>query len=187
MVHPDTYVANTPKGFGLFAKRPFKRGEILWLLDDIDARIPLDTYLDLSPFQRRKADIYSYVDDQRRVIIPWDEGKYVNHACQPNSAGLLEYDNISIALGDIGAGQEIVEDYACYYGHFETFACRCGAPNCRGVVGPHNAPAAGRTDGRLRLADVAPLLLSLPQPLLDLRPAANDDFRQSLQAYAVTA
>ncbi|MFD2574333.1 hypothetical protein ACFSUS_27105 [Spirosoma soli] len=41
MIHSDTYIASIPKGLGLFAKRHFKRGEILWIADNIDVKIPL--------------------------------------------------------------------------------------------------------------------------------------------------
>lgn len=173
MIHPDTYLKRTPKGLGLFAKRRFERGTILWIADDIDAKIPLVDYLTLDEMQRRKLDIYSYLDYQNRVIIPWDEGKYVNHSCAPNSTGLLEFDNISLALRTIEPDEEIVEDYYCYFGHFETFDCRCGAPNCRGSISEINSY---RADLRLRLDDIRPLLLNQSQPLLRVKSSENDAF-----------
>ena len=181
MIHPDTYVSNTSKGFGLFANRRFRRGEILWIADDIDAKIPLRHYLALDPMQRRKLDIYSYLDSKSRVIIPWDEGKYVNHSCAPNSTGLLEFDNISIALRTIEPDEEIVEDYCGYYGHFETFACRCGAPSCRGIVAQENTY---RSDLRLSFADMAPLILGQPQVLLAIQSSENDELMSILRDYS---
>ncbi|MFD2574332.1 SET domain-containing protein-lysine N-methyltransferase [Spirosoma soli] len=128
--------------------------------------------------------MYSYLDYINRVIIPWDEGKYVNHSCASNSTGLLEFDNISIALRDISPGDEIVEDYYCYFGHFESFDCRCGAPNCRRNIKQDNSY---RADLRLSLYDVPPLLLSLPQPLPAIRSSENDDFLRVLHSCALTA
>ncbi|MFD2573079.1 SET domain-containing protein [Spirosoma soli] len=183
MIHPDTYLKNTPKGLGLFAKRRFERGTILWIADDIDARIPLSDYLSLDTLQQEKLNIYSYLDYQNRVIIPWDEGKYVNHSCAPNSTGILEFDNISIALRPIEADEEIVEDYSCYFGHFESFRCQCGAPNCRGTVSQINSY---RPDLRLCLTDIRSALLNQQQLLLNVKSSENDAFFDLLYAYAPT-
>ena len=180
MIHPDTYLKKTPKGLGLFAKRRFERGAILWIADDIDAKIPLVDYLSLDTRQQQKLNIYSYLDYRNRVIIPWDEGKYVNHSCAPNSTGILEFDNISIALRPIDPHQEIVEDYYCYYGHFETFQCRCGAPNCRRTIAQTNSY---RADLRLRLADIRPALLGQEQALLSVKSSENDAFFNLLYAH----
>lgn len=180
MIHPDTYLKNTPKGLGLFARRRFEPGTILWIADDIDARIPLATYQRLDAMQQQKLNVYSYLDYQNRVIIPWDEGKYVNHSCNPNSTGILEFDNISIALRTIEADEEIVEDYYSYYGHFETFDCRCGAPNCRRLITQENSY---RANLRLRLNDIWALLLSQPQVLLQVRSSENDAFFQLLHQH----
>ncbi|WP_158600297.1 SET domain-containing protein [Fibrisoma montanum] len=182
MIHPDTYVQLTPKGLGLFAKKRFLRGEILWIIDDIDLKMPLLAHQALDPLQQQKLNIYCYLDYQHRVIVPWDEGKYVNHSCAPNSTGLLEYDNISIALRTIEPGEEIVEDYYCYYGHFETFTCKCGAPNCRGTI---DQVDSYRPDLRLHLDDIAPDMMKLDQPLLAIQSAENTAFLTLLQRYSI--
>ncbi|AUD03346.1 SET domain-containing protein [Spirosoma pollinicola] len=178
MIHPDTYVHNTTKGLGLFAKRRFERGEIIWIIDDIDAKLALPHYFALDALQQKKLNIYSYLDNQNRVIIPWDEGKYVNHSCAPNSTGLLEFDNISVALRTIEPDEEIVEDYSSYYGHFESFICYCGASSCRGFV-TQNRPF--QAELRLTLAEIAPALLSMPQTLLTIQSSENDLFLSTLQ------
>lgn len=177
MIHPDTYIKPTPKGLGLFAKRRFERGTILWIADDIDAKIPLAVYQSLDTLQQQKLNIYSYLDYQDRVIIPWDEGKYVNHSCAPNSTGILEYDNISVALRPIEPDEEIVEDYYCYVGHFESFNCCCGAPNCRQVISQVDSY---RADLRLRLSDIRFALLNQPQDLLGVKSSENKAFFQLL-------
>lgn len=182
MIHPDTCVKPTPKGLGIFAKRPFRRGEILWIADDFDVKIPLAEYETLNRFERKKLDVYSYLDSRGRVVIAWDEGKYVNHACAPNSTGLLEFDNISIALRDIAADEEIVEDYYSYFGHFESFRCQCGAPNCRGEIREDNSYESAL---RLSIHDVAPLLRSLPQVLLQVESEENRELMELLQGELV--
>ena len=59
--------------------------------------------------------------------MPGDNGRYVNHSCSPNCKYLVEFDNISVACKDIRAGEEITENYRSYYGHLESFECKCGA------------------------------------------------------------
>ena len=181
MIHPDTYVKNTRKGLGIFAKRPFKRGEILWIADSIDAKLPLKDYLAMDSLQQKKLNIYSYLDNNNRVIVPWDEGKYVNHSCAPNSTALIQFDNISVALKDIAKDEEMVEDYYSYFGHFESFTCQCGAPNCRGKVEQEHSfrPAL-----RLDMREVASLILSIPQPLLEISSAEIKEFLVLLHQFA---
>ena len=180
MIHPDTYIAKTPKGIGVFAKRKFKRGEILWILDDIDLKIPLAVYEKIDPIQKTKLDIYSYEDYEKRVIIPWDEGKYVNHSCSPNSTGLLQFDNVSVAICDIEKDEEMVEDYYSYFAHFETFVCGCGSANCRGVIKNEDTYNA---DLRLDLEDVAGLILSQPQLLLEMQTKESKILKSFLKVY----
>lgn len=182
MIHPHTCVKPTPKGLGIFAKRPFRRGEILWIADDFNVKIPLAEYERLNRFERKKLDVYSYLDSRGRVVVAWDEGKYVNHACAPNSTGLLEFDNISIALRDIAADEEIVEDYYSYFGHFESFRCQCGAPDCRGEIREDNSYEPTL---RLSIHDVAPLLRSLPQLLLQVESEENHELMELLQGELV--
>ena len=177
MVHPDTCVQPTQKGLGLFAKRKFQRGEILWIADDYDLKIPLQDYLRIDDKQLQVFNVYSYLDYKNRVIVPWDAGKYVNHSCAPNSTGLLEFDNVSIALRDIQPGEEIVEDYCCYYGHFETFTCLCGAPGCRGTVGNDRSYDPQL---RIRLDDIAGVLFATEQYLLGIQSNENKEFMEIL-------
>jgi SET domain-containing protein len=177
MIHPETFVQRTHKGLGLFAGRDFKRGEILWIVDDHDIKIPLETYEALDEQQRQKLNIYSYMDVRHRVIVPWDEGKYVNHDCEPNSTGLSEFDNISIALRDIEAGEEIVEDYRCYFGHFETFQCQCGSTSCRGQISSDQPYEA---DLRIGLQEIADTIKSHDQCLLNVEAQETKEFLQIL-------
>lgn len=170
MIHPDVSVRQTHKGLGIFANRDFKKGEILWIIDDHDVKIPLANYNALDNRQRQKLDVYSYMDIHHRVIVPWDEGKYVNHSCAPNSTGLAQFDNISIALRDIQADEEIVEDYSSYFLHFETFQCQCGADNCRGLIA---ADTPYRGDLRLDLDTIGDTILAHDQYLLSMPTKEN--------------
>jgi len=179
LIHPDTFVKPTHRGIGLFAARDFERGEILWIIDDHDVKIPVNEYSLLDTKQKQKLNIYSYMDFHYRVIIPWDEGKYVNHDCEPNSTGIIQYDNISIALKDIKSGEEIVEDYGCYFGHFESFSCQCGSSNCRKLISNEQSY---REDLRIDLSEIRGLINSLEQPLLKIRTKENQEFLRILES-----
>ena len=58
---------------------------------------------------------------------------FINHACEPN----LGYDHRGnlVAAVDLAAGAELLLDYGGFVVNYdEPFACRCGAPACRGRV-----------------------------------------------------
>lgn len=164
----------------MFTKRAFQRGEIVWIADDLDLKLSLADYQLLTPFQREKVNTYGYLDDRSWIIIPWDEGKYVNHSCAPNSTSLAEFDNISILLRDLGTGEEILEDYYSYCGHFESFRCLCGAPNCRGYIRQEDSFEPGL---RVSLADMAPPIVNLPQPLLEVHSDEKARLLALLETY----
>ncbi|QSY98697.1 hypothetical protein J2J97_32005 (plasmid) [Rhizobium bangladeshense] len=56
------------------------------------------------------------------------------HACDPNIMLDMEQQEM-YALKDIAEGSILSMDYAATEDHlFQTFACGCGAPNCRGWI-----------------------------------------------------
>lgn len=181
MIHPDTYVRQTDKGLGVFAARDFDAGEILWVEDQFDLVIPQHRYQELSEHVRARIQVHGYVDSQQRIIVAWDDAKLVNHSCEPNCAGLLQFDGASIATRPIHRDQEITEDYDGYFAHFESFACQCGAPGCRGLV--HNI-ASFRPACRADLRQWADTILAHDQPLLSEKLARVRGLRRLLNSYA---
>ena len=58
---------------------------------------------------------------------------FLNHSCEPNVG--LSGNIVFVAMRDIGAGEEIVTDYALFDDDpDERMGCRCGTASCRGVV-----------------------------------------------------
>ncbi len=178
MVHPDTYISMTKKGVSLFAKRKFKKGEILWVADNTDNIMSFESFQRLPKSQQRQLAHFCYLDSNHKIISPSDNGKYVNHSCSPNCTYLMEFDNISVAIRDIEEGEEITENYCCYYKHLDDFECKCGAKNCVGVL---NRSDTFRPSLRLRLDEAIPLILQNNQHLLNSRLASKNESIASLK------
>ena len=115
-------------GQGVFARRPFRRDELVLPIDDsriVNANDPLDS---------SKGELEHHQDylGDHDVLMQEPE-RYINHCCEP-SAFVKTYDRVRyvVAYRDISAGEEITYDYCINsYGDFE-WECSCGHPKCRG-------------------------------------------------------
>lgn len=80
-----------------------------------------------------------YIDDPfqigRRTYIDLDElSRTFNHSCKP-SAGIRKTSEL-FALRDIDPGEEITYDYSLTIAPTTwSMRCRCGAKNCRKIIG----------------------------------------------------
>src|ERR1041385_585865 len=112
-------------GLGVFAAVDIPRGTTWWAADVADmitisrAQFVALTTSASSPASDTLIDAiqeYSfYVEALDLMILIPDNGRYVNHSDSPNSlAGVDGTSLSSVALRDIAAGEEIVEDYATY-------------------------------------------------------------------------
>jgi SET domain-containing protein len=70
-----------------------------------------------------------------------NEARFINHGCAPNCEAIEEGGRIFIeAIADIPKGAELCYDYAltreeAWKPRFrKLYACRCGAPACRGTI-----------------------------------------------------
>lgn len=123
----STYVAQCDVGRGVFAARPFVRGERI-----LSFRGPSFTAHDPLHFTPEGANLLQVAP--LRYIYPRPKAVYVNHSCNPN-AGLRGTVTL-VALRDIAAGEEIRFDYSTTMDeNLWTMECRCGEPCCRGIVG----------------------------------------------------
>jgi hypothetical protein len=57
---------------------------------------------------------------------------YVNHCCDPNVA--IQGQIVLVAMRDIRAGEELTIDWATTDDLDFEMSCRCGSPQCRGVI-----------------------------------------------------
>lgn len=70
-----------------------------------------------------------------------NEARWINHSCEPNCEAQEEKGHVYIhALRDITRGEELSYDYGLVIEEKmskalkQAYACRCGAPSCRGTM-----------------------------------------------------
>jgi SET domain-containing protein len=107
---------------GIFAKRDFKKGEIVlrWKpkvlgKDEVEKL-----------FQREKHYI---VKIKGKYLMMRSPEKYVNHSCDPNTRAKK---NSDVAMRNIRAGEEITSDYN--NSGIISFKCKCGSKKCKKII-----------------------------------------------------
>lgn len=131
------------QGRGAFATRLIRRGQrvIEYTGERID-NDEADRRYDDGKMSRHHTFLF-IVDDDTVVdaAVGGNDARFINHSCDPNLEAVVEGKRIFIyALRTIRPGEELAYDYQ--YERFDThteederfYACRCGAPNCRGTI-----------------------------------------------------
>lgn len=130
MVHPHTELrpVSDAIGDGIFATRPILKGTLVYVKDPLEIDLAPPRFEALPEDIREIADKYSYIDERGHRILSWDIAKYVNHSCEPNtiSSGY----GFEIAIRDIGAGEEITDEYGLFNLEW-SIRCHCGSAKCR--------------------------------------------------------
>jgi SET domain-containing protein len=152
-------------GYGVFALRRIRTGTtILEYLGDRVTHAEAD-----ARYADKRADdnhTFLFTVDSRTVIdagVNGNEARYVNHGCDPNCQSVTRNRRIFIeAIRTIQAGEELHYDYQIQRDADdaddvdEVFACRCGAPQCRGsMLEPVKAPRRRRKPARNRAKKAA--------------------------------
>jgi SET domain-containing protein len=131
------------QGRGAFAVRDIPKGERLveYTGELISAEEASVRYDDA---RARRHHTFLFEIDEERCIDArrvGSDARFINHSCEPNCEALLEDDRIFIyALADIRQGEELTYDYQYVVdGPLDAatralYACRCGAPTCRGTI-----------------------------------------------------
>jgi hypothetical protein len=120
------------QGRGLFAVEPFARGEVVCVKGGhvFDRRKLEELAPRLGPAEIQIGEdlFIGPVEDAER------EGSMIfsNHSCDPNIGVLGQI--VFVALRDIEAGEELTHDWATTDDDAYELECRCGAPDCRGLV-----------------------------------------------------
>lgn len=81
---------------------------------------------------------YLFALDENLIIdgsVGGSGAEYVNHSCAPNlRARCLRGHLLYFSVRSIQKGEELTVDYRYEGGGRQTYACRCGAPSCRGTM-----------------------------------------------------
>lgn len=127
LAEPGVEVRRSPiHGVGVYARRAFEAGEVV-LRWDTSRRLTAEEWAALPEEERR----YTHPFDARTALLVGPPERYVNHSCDNNT---VVRDFCDVAVRRISAGEEVTSDYSAD-GSGSAFACRCGAKDCRGVVG----------------------------------------------------
>jgi hypothetical protein len=143
-------------GYGVFALRRIRKGTTVTEYlgdrvthDEADAR-----YEGKDPNDNHT---FLFTVDAKTVIdggVGGNDARYINHGCEPNCESTTQNKRIYVeAIRTIQPGEELAYDYQIERDPEdppnvdEIFACRCGAPKCRGSMPgrrPRSAAAARR-------------------------------------------
>ncbi len=124
------------RGLGIFAAKPFTAGEIVMIDQDGDYYDNVVSYGELC---RRGygLEITLQVGLDAFKLPTGSLEDFTNHSCDPNTGIRLNgKGTIIVALRDIAVHEELTYDYSTYLNNpYERMPCRCGAPDCRRVIG----------------------------------------------------
>jgi SET domain-containing protein len=130
-------------GRGVFAARRIRKGtRVIEYVGERVSHAEADRrYEDRPPDDNHT---FLFIVDARTVIdagVDGNAARYINHSCSPNCETVTEKRRIFIeAIRTIQPGEELSYDYQIEREPGDgpdidrIFACRCGAPNCRGTM-----------------------------------------------------
>ncbi len=137
-------------GYGVFALRRIRMGTTIveYLGDRVSHELANERYEDKDPLD---GHTFLFTVDKKTVIdagVNGNEARFVNHGCDPNCQAVDSNKRIFIeAIRTIRPGEELAYDYSIQRDGDdpanvdEVFACRCGAPQCRGsMLEPRKKP-----------------------------------------------
>ena len=103
-------------GIGVFALEPVAKGQAVWQFQQgLDMEFSPDIVDGLPAHVQTFFSHYGYLDRQvKRIILCFDDARFVNHSDDPNVATDYAQDpyGLDVALRDISPGEELTMDYA---------------------------------------------------------------------------
>ena len=151
------------RGKGLFAREFVPVGTII-CFECNACRTLADIQPGTMSVQEKEAlFLYAYRKQNGQYVAPCDETRYLNHSCDANILGVdLGFD---IVVRDIQVGDEATYDYRAFYEDLR-MTCRCGAPNCCGVLDfRHPVPEDLARFWKTRIDAALDRVNHVPQPL----------------------
>ena len=103
-------------GIGVFALEPVSRGQAVWRFQrGLDMEFSPDIVEGLPAHVQTFFTHYGYLDrNVQRIILCFDDARFVNHSAAPNIATDYAQDayGLDVALRDIAPDEELTMDYA---------------------------------------------------------------------------
>lgn len=97
-------------GMGVFAAQNIRKGAVIWKFNPIiDKEITIKQYDSLPSIAKKYLDKYSYLDENKKLVLCGDDGRFVNHSANPNCDD--ETGMNTIALRNIKKGEELTSNY----------------------------------------------------------------------------
>src|SRR5215212_4483239 len=130
-------------GLGAFARTDIPKGtRIIEYVGEKISNAEADRRYDDAAMKRHHT--FLFILNSRTCVdaaFEGNESRFLNHSCDPNCEAVITRGHIWIeSIKPIPAGTEIVYDYQYEDDPKYTeedlrfYACRCGAPNCRGTI-----------------------------------------------------
>jgi len=130
-------------GTGVYAIAPIKKGaRIIEYIGERISHAEADRR-----YERKGLDdghTFLFIASNRTVIDATDGGndaRFINHSCNPNCETVIEQSRVFVeATRNIKPGDELGYDYQLTWDSTDEpedlalYACRCGAPKCRGTM-----------------------------------------------------
>jgi D-alanine-D-alanine ligase-like ATP-grasp enzyme len=134
---PFAMKGNSIAGFGIYASKNIKEGEIIFTGEERAQRLVTKRHVENNWNEEEKLHFrrYAYPVSEELFIL-WDEDPSEwapqNHSCDPNTA----FDGLNVfAVRDIKEDDELTLDYVQFLDeNMEPFQCQCGSANCRGLI-----------------------------------------------------
>jgi D-alanine-D-alanine ligase len=139
---PYTMKGNSIAGYGIYANKSIKEGEIIFKGEGRAQRIITRRFVERNWNEDEKLHFRRYAYPvSGELFILWDEDPSEwapqNHCCDPNTG----FDGLNVlAIKNINEGDELTLDYTAFLDeNMEPFQCRCNSANCRGEISGINA------------------------------------------------
>jgi uncharacterized protein len=106
-------------GLGLFADEPIPKGAVVWRFEAmLDILYSEDAIKLLSESAQKQFHNYAFLDKtHQKYMLCGDDARFFNHSDNPNCDD--KHPNITYALRDISAGEEMTVNYRDFYGDID--------------------------------------------------------------------
>lgn len=104
-------------GLGLFADQFIPKDTLIWKLNTkFDLLLTKEEIENLSEPARKIVYHYAYFDENYdKYVLCSDDARFFNHSDSPNCMDkIVDGDDLTIALRDIEAGEELTSDYSTF-------------------------------------------------------------------------